>query len=258
MFCKPDLDYDKNGKPMKLINKQPENPILDSFKNWILLHIENGDFARWFEGLANDTLNVQDVWNKLPKKDKTAWENLRLALLQEQGFLCAYCCCKIDMKEVKEEDQIITYQITVEHWRAKEKAYEKMFDYTNLLACDKLCNQNRGRELLTINPLNTEHIEQINLEISKTEKGNYRISLESQNTDIEQDIKKVLKLNRDDICLKRGKMIKDIDEYAAFYFSTIEQDIPKTDLEHEFCLPDSNGHYRAFSFVAEWYIQTLK
>lgn len=59
-------------------------------------------------------------------------EELRRALLAEQGHLCCYCMCSIDEKTTR-----------IEHRRPREKYPKEQFSYRNLLAA---CQGGEGRE----------------------------------------------------------------------------------------------------------------
>lgn len=81
------------------------------------------------------------------------------SLMQEQGYLCAYCMRRIPQKRK-------TPSATIEHWAPQSKTCtDKALDYRNMLA---VCNGNRGcgskeymtcdakrsDTLLTVHPLN--------------------------------------------------------------------------------------------------------
>jgi uncharacterized protein (TIGR02646 family) len=52
-----------------------------------------------------------------------AIDELQIALLEEQGYLCCYCLSRITQKTMK-----------VEHWQARSKYPALILAYTNLLA----------------------------------------------------------------------------------------------------------------------------
>lgn len=57
------------------------------------------------------------------------------SLMKEQGYLCAYCMCKIPQTGKMPS-------ATIEHWEPQSKTSEdKALDYRNMLA---VCNGNRG------------------------------------------------------------------------------------------------------------------
>jgi uncharacterized protein (TIGR02646 family) len=59
-------------------------------------------------------------------------QDIRIRLVKDQGYLCAYCMCRIwpDEKSMR-----------VEHWQCQDRFPEKQLDYANLLGC---CCGNEG------------------------------------------------------------------------------------------------------------------
>lgn len=53
-------------------------------------------------------------------------EKIRQSLLEEQGFLCAYCMRRIEIKLMK-----------IEHWACQHSYQNQQLNYNNLLACCK-------------------------------------------------------------------------------------------------------------------------
>lgn len=88
---------------MKGIHKNPEPAI----------------FTEW-KAKANE--DWQPKYDNLQKPEKPA---VRLALLQEQGYLCAYCCCSI-------EDST---SIVIEHFIPQSEDENQALNYENLFAC---------------------------------------------------------------------------------------------------------------------------
>ncbi|TAD99291.1 MAG: hypothetical protein EAZ97_09190 [Bacteroidetes bacterium] len=250
---------------MKHIKKDSQNPTLKDFNDWIIRHTQNGDIKRWLEGVEFGTSNIQEIWKKL-HKDSKSWNSLRTTLLEEQGFLCCYCGCSLNFEEVRNEKaEILVRTVTVEHLKSKEKDdHQKLiFDYENLLACDKNCNQNRGNEELTVNPLEYDSVIQIELKketeikagketIKRTKTSKSLILLDSQNIDIKKDIN-TLDLNRADLKIARGRLLDEIESYAVEYYEKYKEDISRIELEGKFC-KRLNGKYKAFAFVSDWYI----
>ncbi|MFK8163257.1 MAG: retron system putative HNH endonuclease [Lewinella sp.] len=91
-------------------------------------------------------------------------------LLEEQNYLCAYCCASINSKTMK-----------IEHWKTRTNHPDQDLVYTNLLAVcygDRFCSTelhcDRSREEkteLTITPLRKDQIDKVFFE-----KGTGRIN----------------------------------------------------------------------------------
>lgn len=112
--------------------------------------------------------------------DSEVKEELRISLLEEQGYICAYCMSRIhDSTDVK-----------IEHLEARNKANELI--YQNLLAVCKgnegqpwvlqTCDTRKGSQSITISPLDKNAMETIYY------KNNGEIH--STDEEMEQDIDK--------------------------------------------------------------------
>lgn len=142
-----------------------------------------------FENYRN-SLNAH--FDDMPREIK---DELRQALLQEQGCLCAYCMSRI--KESKD--------IKIEHYQARNSNNE--LEYANLLAVCKgnegvqskhqTCDTKKGEQVLHINPLKKSDMETIFYQIDGT--------IKSSNEVFDADIEKVLNLNNEYGYLKANR-----------------------------------------------------
>lgn len=154
-----------------------------------------------------DTAAIRAQFDTLPKA------NIRMALLQEQRHLCAYC-----MKRIRNEE----LHMTIEHWTPLSKNKDNALDYNNFLGVCKggsdvqvegkrilCCDGSKGDEdQMLINPLNRAMMEQIAYHRDGTiyfrHAPGWDIATTSQ---IENDINITLRLNgkKDG----KGKLIAD-------------------------------------------------
>lgn len=174
---------------------------------------------------------------------------LRQALLQEQGFICAYC-----MQRLKDEGN----STKIEHWSPRTKENEK--DYMNLLAvcygnegklpteyhCDKL----KGSTPITISPLKA-----ICEQLVKFDPGG---NIYSEDANIETELKTILGLNRQNLVDERAKLLDRVKEAIQKTAKTNpDAKIKKSDLTA--MLQDwqalKSGEYEPFCQVAISYIQ---
>ncbi|MEO0042076.1 MAG: hypothetical protein RL329_1524 [Bacteroidota bacterium] len=146
---------------------------------------------------------------------------LRTSLLQEQGYICAYCMQRIDDNPLKTK---------IEHWKTRDsykkeaedcsekgdlkgqkKANEGTLDYNNLIAvCEGKtfnndhCDTERGKKnpILTVNPTDKRTIDSI--KYLKNGK------MYSDDTNIDTDIDKHLNLNLPLLQDNRQKILSDI------------------------------------------------
>lgn len=97
-----------------------------------------------------------DGSNFTPVKDA-----IRESLLEEQGYLCAYCMARITVDTMK-----------VEHWACQSNNSALNLDYNNLLGCcmgsqgerpnNQTCDTRKGAQALKYNPSRPQdHINQI-------------------------------------------------------------------------------------------------
>lgn len=106
-------------------------------------------------------------------------------LLQEQNNLCAYCTRSIKFENMK-----------LEHWCARSTCpTDRSLDYSNMLAVcsgilgtEQHCDTSKADQLITLNPLNKNHIKQLSYT-----KGTGKIK--SSDTRHQQEIDSILRLN---------------------------------------------------------------
>jgi len=115
-------------------------------------------------------------------------EEIRKALLKEQGYLCAYCMSRI------EED------VRIEHWHCRSRYDAEQLDYKNLLCCckgnegagsarDYHCDKRKGDSDIAYNPANPAHHKR--LAISYLRDG----EILSRDAKFNQDLNERLNLN---------------------------------------------------------------
>lgn len=122
-------------------------------------------------------------FNNLPTEIK---DELRRSLLEEQGYICAYCMKKLENNSSK---------VKIEHYVARDESNE--LDYRNLLAVCKgnegepfekqTCDTRKGNEVLRIDPQKEGDI----LTIEYTSNG----EIKSNNPDFQEDFDNILNLN---------------------------------------------------------------
>lgn len=127
-------------------------------------------------------------------------EQVREALMQEQGHLCAYCMRRIPDERILQEDTDLS-DAYLEHWQSRSSAggtgENKGLDYQNLLAvCSGnekapgatgrrkgrhlTCDKKRGNAPLTVNPLDAATL----ATISYTSDGKIKSSDPTINDDL--------------------------------------------------------------------------
>ena len=136
-------------------------------------------------------------------------DDIREKLLEEQGYLCAYCMRRIDKGTMK-----------IEHWYPEERlSITERLDYDNMLGCcmghidgssgkNDTCDSKKGNKLITVDPRKLEHIDQI-----KYSSKDGRIF--SDNSEFEKDIDSTLNLNESSHYLTQGRKAA-LDEVKNF------------------------------------------
>ena len=128
--------------------------------------------------------------------DKDTLDSIRDSLLNEQGYICAYCMKRIEKSNMK-----------IEHYISQSFCNEKALDYSNMLGVcsgnmgsggkNKTCDTHRSirNQTLTVSPLDQTSIAAI------TYSSNGEIT--SDDANIKYDISETLNLNH--IYLKEGR-----------------------------------------------------
>lgn len=136
-------------------------------------------------------------FNSCNKKD------LREAVLDEQGFICAYCMQRIEQSHKS---------TGIEHYDAQANNRQKTMDFTNMLGVCKVsegkpkkiqhCDKSRGNKLLTVNPMNQSCERLIKYRSSGT--------IFSENKIINNDLNIILNLNTERLVFNRKYTIETV------------------------------------------------
>ena len=163
--------------------------------------IEPVSLATYRSTIPHDRLEDANIYEDYPNKTKEGCssgdgDNLRLQLLEEQGYICCYCMSRIDCKSSK-----------IEHFKPQSTFRDKQIDYTNLFVT---CNGGEGskqkEQYCDTKKAETE-LKAIDLlsdmeSYIKYKKEARKIMLISDNGDIGQDID-TLNLNIDRLAKNR-------------------------------------------------------
>jgi uncharacterized protein (TIGR02646 family) len=171
-------------------------------------------------------------------------DELREALLSEQGYLCAYCMCRINEKTA----------VKIEHYAARTVQNE--LNYRNLLACclggenglgkERTCDTKKGSRVLMIDPQNKEHMNSIS----------YRSSDGTifSHLGFEKDFSDVLNINNKLLKRNRLEIIQNLN--FAIYKKFKNNSCSKSFLVNalnKYRSKDSNGRLTEYAGVYIWY-----
>lgn len=176
-------------------------------------------------------------------------DEIRDALLAEQGYVCAYC-----MKRIKAE------AMKIEHWACRHNNPEQQLDYSNLLACcegnegqtpDKhTCDTKKGSLRLKYSPANPAH--NINARISYQKNG--RIS--SNEADFDQQINDVLNLNEPRLVSNRRAALNAVQQQLAKKRGTRNKASIQALLQNILTAPQRNDKNLDYFGVMVGYLRT--
>lgn len=180
---------------------------------------------------------------------------IQISLLEEQGYLCAYCMKRISLKHMQIEHYI------PQHPTNRQYTPALSIDYHNMLAVctgnkgsargfDQLtCDQHRGNRPLAVNPLDMISIEKIKYKSDGT--------IYSDDTNVELDLNETLNLNCSTALLKQNRKAA-LDEVKRYLYRNFpKHKAPKHQLEHlleRFQSTDANHRYKEFVGVIIWYL----
>jgi uncharacterized protein (TIGR02646 family) len=176
-------------------------------------------------------------------------EQLREALLQEQGHLCCYCMQRISIDRMK-----------IEHWASQEDYPEQQLLYKNLLgAClggegkskrQQHCDTRKGRARITVHPAdgkrNCEHY------IRYLGDG----TIDADEPTIRADLEETLNLNLGWLKTNRKKVVDAVIERLKKKRN--QGTWARGELERELELwsrPNEHGKYQEYCQVAVHYIR---
>jgi len=184
----------------------------------------------------------RNVFDDFAHKDE-----LREALLQEQGHLCCYCMRRITADAMK-----------IEHWASQSQRRELALSYDNLLgACDggegnsfvaQHCDTHKGNTPLTIDPTQAGDCERL---IRYTASGEILADVPPVNTDLNE----TLNLNLGWLKMNRAAVMRGIIEglkrkqpKGSWTPSLIEKELGRWRALQ-------NGKYREYCQVAIYMLQ---
>lgn len=177
------------------------------------------------------------------------------ALLQEQGYLCAYCMKRIDLKRVQIEHYI------PQHPEDGDYDPALTIDYHNMLAVcsggnksagtfkNLTCDQHRGNTPLTVDPLDRASIDKIQYKSDGT--------IFSEDAAIQRDLDITLNLNCTASYLKQNRKAaldqvkKKIQSSYPDHRATKDQ-LKKMLLHFQ---EKQDGSYTEFAGVIIWYLK---
>lgn len=174
--------------------------------------------------------------------------NLRLALMKEQGYVCAYCMSPLCVDEQNK-------RVKIEHYRARTA--ENELEYMNLLAVCKgnegepqkkqNCDTKKGNQVLHINPQKQADIKTIGYD-----RNGHIIS---SSAEFQRDLDDVLNLNCEEGYLVENRK----SALKAFQKMVLKKLAKRTATGEDWrnfakSIRDDNGRYMPYAGIIKWYI----
>jgi uncharacterized protein (TIGR02646 family) len=202
---------------------------------------------------------IQDSRSRSEKAHYDGFQDkngLRISLLEEQGYICAYCMERI-------YDSALYTKI--EHWKSQESYetdgdFEGTLNYDNLLAvCDGKISKKQTKELncdsqrslknspLTIQPTDNRCVGQITYLRNGT--------IQCRNPAIEQDLNEHLHLNLPILRDNRKKILEDIQKLFEIHCKKKNQEQmekKKKQIVKDFIARDKNGHFKPYCGIVAY------
>jgi uncharacterized protein (TIGR02646 family) len=177
--------------------------------------------------------------------DKDTKDKIKAQLLEEQGYLCAYCMKRIAIGHD---------QMKVEHWHSRSRYPAEQLDYSNLLGVcmgiegnDRTCDTCKGDKDLKYNPADSRH----RIEQQVRYLGNGKI--ESDEEEFDHELNEVLNLNADRLKKNRAAVIDVVNEVLGKKSGPRSAAFVKQKRD-EWLTPDKEGKFRWYCGVAVYFL----
>ena len=200
-------------------------------------------------------------------------EDIRKRLLEDQGYLCAYCMRRIPEEitvedDMKAEDGIVkkAQKMKIEHWLPESQCTEQQkLDFHNMLGVcmgnaghpyrETTCDAHRKDKILTINPLDRDMVKKIRYNTHTGE-------ILSDDTQINDDLNNTLNLNYEGsdfslplnrrnalaVCLTKIQ-VQSRNKPGNWRKSLLQKMLKAYENK------DTNGKYIEYSGIVIWYLR---
>lgn len=179
-----------------------------------------------------------------PGVDYNAIPELKNALLDEQGYLCAYCMQRISEDTMK-----------VEHIKPRSKNKELTFTYNNLVACCKggegysedmqHCDTKKGNTEISIDVFNDDDIKTISYSSRTGE-------IKSSSTEYYNDINNILNLNCSYLKGQRKSVLDGVIDALGKKSDRKKSSIKKE--YNKYFNKDKEGKYKPYCGIVLWFL----
>ena len=147
-------------------------------------------------------------YRKTPGAVYQSFDFLTRALLEEQGYLCAYCMRRIPHRD-KVDGKLTQEDHRIEHIKCRERYPDLQLEYANMVVCcpghigdEKHCDKSKDDDEISFSPMEQASVDTI------AYRSDGRIF--STNTDYDKEINHVLNLNTALLVRNRRSAIEEV------------------------------------------------
>lgn len=175
--------------------------------------------------------------------------DIRQSLLEEQGYLCAYC-----MKRIRLEETTIEHLDSQSHISEKEALnYERMVGVClgrrGAKLKEQTCDAHRGNIEISVNPFLKASIDKI--------KYGTDGRIYSEDSEIDKDLDKTLNLNCEEARLKENRKAT-LEALKKYLYQRKDQGIWSKEylekIKQKFEEKDSKGQFQEYAGLIVWYL----
>jgi uncharacterized protein (TIGR02646 family) len=174
-------------------------------------------------------------------------DDLRMALLKEQGFICAFC-----MREIPVKDKGVKETSKIEHLKSRKDRHDLQLDYNNMVICcpgylkaEAHCDKSKGSTSVTFTLFTNLLPDTLTYSIKNG-------TISSRNTIWNKEVNDILNLNNKLLAYNRLYVltgIKEVLENKKWKKAKIEEKL------EEWVNPDTNGKLKPYCGIVIWYLQ---
>ena len=189
-------------------------------------------------------------WTKhrlTPGAKYEAVPELRKALLEEQGYLCAYCMRRIPIRDTNSNEST-----RIDHILSRTKHPELQLNYSNMVVCcpgaitsDFHCDKQKGENDITINLFEDHFFDTLSY---SSKDGR----IKSSDAESDRQINELLKLNH--ALLKRNRL----ETLRGVILMLNRIGWTSSNIRHQIEIwnqKDQQGHYKPYNSIVVWFLK---
>lgn len=189
-------------------------------------------------------------WTKhrlTPGAKYEAVPELRKALLEEQGYLCAYCMRRIPIRDTNSNEST-----RIDHILSRTKHPELQLNYSNMVVCcpgaitsDFHCDKQKGENDITINLFEDHFFDTLSY---SSKDGR----IKSSDAESDRQINELLNLNH--ALLKRNRL----ETLRGVILMLNRIGWTNSNIRHQIEIwnqKDQQGHYKPYNSIVVWFLK---